>query len=398
MNRRCRKQICQNIDDIHMVEQQKQDECCHGSHEPCDVMQVAVEHHAKGTDVGEVFSMPRVVPMAHRKGLRVGKSYDIGNGWNFLDPQHRKMCRDEIEKQKPQTLVISPPCGPFSQLQRLCKDKGDTQEKQRKLTEARVLLGFAMELCRLQHQAGRIFIFEHPLGADSWKEEDVEQVRQLSGVKSVHVDQCMYGLCDPLNKRRYKKATRLLTNSQHGDMLMRRCDGNHDHQVIEGQVKVGGRWINRSRMAQVYPRKMVEAIVRLARLERNKAEHDVLASEKLEDNKDLENNIRRCHVNLGHPSKERFIHMLKSANASHAAIEAAKKLNCSVCSAKRLQNAHQVAKTKRAEAFNQRLNMDVFDLLIFQQKVLKMLNIYCEGTGYQLCVPLWGGGNCRSHS
>ena len=137
--------------------------------------------------------------------------------------------------------------------------------------------------------------------------------------------------------------------------MLRKCDGKDDHQVIEGQViAIGGKWINRSRLAQVYPRKMVEAIVRLVKLESDKQHYDMLMNEKLEDNKDLETNIRRCHINLGHPRKERFIHMLKSANASHAAIETAKKLSCSVCSAKRMQSAHQVAKTKRAESFNQR--------------------------------------------
>ena len=129
-------------------------------HDQCDVLQVSAEQHGTGVDVGEVFSMPRVVPMAHMKGMSIGKSYDIGNGWNFLYPEHRRhrrLCREEIQKQKPRTLIVSPPCGSFSQLQRLCKDKGNVQEKQRKLTEARVLLGFAMELCENIKKTGFSF-------------------------------------------------------------------------------------------------------------------------------------------------------------------------------------------------------------------------------------------------
>ena len=30
------------------------------------------------------------------------------------------------------------------------------------------------------------------------------------------------------------------------DMLHRRCNGKHEHQCIEGLVRVGGRWANRS--------------------------------------------------------------------------------------------------------------------------------------------------------
>ncbi len=100
-------------------------------------------------------------------------------------------------------------------------------------------------------------------------------------------------------------------------------------------------------------------------------------------------------LGLGHPNKERFIHMLKPAHASEEIVEHAKKFQCSVCSAMRLKSSHAVAKHKRAEVFNQELYMDTFDLPIYQQKVLKMLNIIDEGTGMQICVPLWKGAKAK---
>ena len=100
-------------------------------------------------------------------------------------------------------------------------------------------------------------------------------------------------------------------------------------------------------------------------------------------------------LGLGHPNKERFIHMLKPAHASEEIVEHAKKFQCSVCSATRLKSSHAVAKHKRAEVFNQELYMDTFDLPIYQQKVLKMLNIIDEGTGMQICVPLWKGAKAK---
>ena len=102
----------------------------------------------------------------------------------------------------------------------------------------------------------------------------------------------------------------------------------------------------------------------------------------------LEASVMKCHVNLGHASGERFIHMLKSANASEKAIDIANHLKCSTCSTKRLQEGHPISNNKRATAFNQEINMDVFNLPIYQQKVLKMLNIFDEGTGMQMYLPL----------
>ena len=98
-----------------------------------------------------------------------------------------------------------------------------------------------------------------------------------------------------------------------------RCDGNHEHQVLQGQTKVGGKWYNRTHVAQVYPRDMVYRIVKCAKLAVRGRESDVFAAEQLRrerSDRQLLESVRRCHVNLGHPAKERFLHMLKSANAS----------------------------------------------------------------------------------
>ena len=95
-----------------------------------------------------------------------------------------------------------------------------------------------------------------------------------------------------------------------------------------------------------------------------------------EDRTDLERSVRRCHVNLGHPSKERFLHMLRSARASNRAIDIAKKLKCSMCESHKPCPSHAVSKHKRAEGFNQQLNMDTFEVEIFQEKKLKMLNLW----------------------
>ena len=345
-------------------------------------------------DFQEIFSVPRIAPVATQKGLKCGDSLDLRNGWNFLDSDHRKQCRDLIMKHKPRVLAVTPPCGPFSSLQRISQNKGDPLLKRKKHYEGCVLLQFAMELCELQASLGGIFIFEHPLYADSWKHECVQKVHDLPNVHAVVLDQCCFGLQDPWSQKPFKKPTKLLTNSQKAGFLGQRCKGQHQHQHIEGQTWLGGKWINRSLCAQVYPKKLVEGLVKLISMEVKQTQQEVFAAETLkfeQPNIDLQAAVMRCHVNLGHPSRERFLHMLRSANASEKTIECAKQLKCSTCSAKRLQESHAVSKHKRAEHFNQQLNIDVFDLPIYQNKVLKMLNILDEGTSMQLCLPLWKG-------
>ena len=44
------------------------------------------------------------------------------------------------------------------------------------------------------------------------------------------------------------------------DKLGRTCDKNHDHQVCEGQVRHAGKWVNRTRLAQVYPRQFCQVV------------------------------------------------------------------------------------------------------------------------------------------
>ena len=124
-----------------------------------------------------------------------------------------------------------------------------------------------------------------------------------------------------------------MTNNEYMEQFLgKRCQHDHEHERIEGKIWLGGHWVNRSQCSQVYPKQMVEAMVCAIKKQKNKDGLEVLAVEKLSEiSENMEESIRRCHVNLGHPSKERFLHMLKSAGASEKAIKVAKEFQCSVC-------------------------------------------------------------------
>ena len=71
-----------------------------------------------------------------------------------------------------------------------------------------------MEIARRQHAAGRYFVYEHPLGASSWKLASVARVAAMPGVTTTVVDMCAYGLAskDEKGDGLVKKPTQLLTN------------------------------------------------------------------------------------------------------------------------------------------------------------------------------------------
>ena len=395
LSRKDRKRLSRNVECLEILDVDDKEFEANKKKEKWDVCFVGVDKRDDSVDLTEVFSVPRMTPVADRKGLKSMGSFDIENGWDFLRADHRKQFFQELEEKEPEVAVVSPPCRMFSLLQAINRAKMDPRVFARRLTEAKILFNFAVQVCQWQHDHGRGFILEQPLSASSWKEKTVCKLEQSQGVFGVVVDQCQYGLRDPENGGLYKKPTKFLTNIEEASSLHRKCEGNHEHQRIEGMTKMGGQWICRSRCAQVYPKDLVHVLVNVCDRYKKRREQKVLevhASEFLTDDaKGLEASVRRAHVNLGHPSKERFIHMLKSAGAGEKAIHVAKELKCSTCVSKKLQNNPKVARTKKAEGFNKQVLMDVFDLPIYQQKVLKMLNIVDEGTGLQVCVPLWKG-------
>ena len=147
MSKRVRKGLQRNLEYLHACAQEWNGQSIGPSDEIPDVCHVDVGGCVH--DVSEVFSVPRLCPVAGQKGLKGGRSYDILNGWNFLDAAHRKGCLEEIATLKPRHMHVSSPCGPFSSMQRLSKTKGNWEERQRKRVEGEVLLRFVMQVCKM---------------------------------------------------------------------------------------------------------------------------------------------------------------------------------------------------------------------------------------------------------
>ena len=99
--------------------------------------------------------------------------------------------------------MVSPPCGPFSAWQRLISRHGKPTKQE--MVSAHVLLDFAVQVCKLQHELGNYYVFEHPSAASSWHSASMQRLGGLPGCVDVCLDQCMCGLRDPVSMFSYKK-------------------------------------------------------------------------------------------------------------------------------------------------------------------------------------------------
>ena len=214
-------------------------------------------------DVAEYYSRPRLLPVAHRLGLRGTLSLDIVCGWDFCRKDLRCLSIELLTTLCICFCMLSPPCTVFSDLQRLYNIKRIRADVWKRRWETGMLhLRHSMECARVQVHRKAFFAFEHPGRATSWREAIVKDVENLSGVYLAEFDMCMLGLVSKVAGKPIRKRTKLMTNSWKLANALRcyRCNGQHDHQVIQGSE--GGVW--RSAHAQIYPDAFVQIIAEAA--------------------------------------------------------------------------------------------------------------------------------------
>ena len=142
--------------------------------------------------------------MARQMGLKAGWSLDLttndtdGRAWNFNDPEMRNRAARRVLIDKPLLLIGSPMCIVFSTMNFVNHSKMSPEEVQTRYAYARRHLEFSTRLYKMQIDAGKYFLHEHPHVATSWQEQCIRRIIGQHGVVKVVGDQCMYGLktCD----------------------------------------------------------------------------------------------------------------------------------------------------------------------------------------------------------
>ena len=141
----------------------------------------------------------------------------------------------------------------------------------KRLQEALEHLEFCCAVYRWQVERGKYFLHEHPWGARSWNLKVIQAIKSLPGVQVRCGDQCCFGQSVPA-KGWNNEAGHLLARKRTGwmsncvelaDAVGVRCPNDrlppelrHKHVHLVNQ---------RARPAEVYPPRLVSAILRAVR-------------------------------------------------------------------------------------------------------------------------------------
>jgi hypothetical protein len=186
-------------------------------------------------DVMEIFSMPRVCPVARQRGLRAEVSMDLQNGWNFSSFDARQQAVHEVVRRRPKVIILTPPCDAWMASNASNWRLEDRRPSWATLTGAALLLDFAAWLALHQKQEGRGYVFEHQAPAISWKRESI--ARLLSGNAQNHknrdstFDVCMFSLAAP-STTRMRTTFRSNMHSVYAKFAHVFCDKSHSHAKV----------------------------------------------------------------------------------------------------------------------------------------------------------------------
>ena len=169
----------------------------------------------------------------------------------------------EMLIQQPRHLWFSPTCGPWSGWSNINGSKSidhwDRLHQDRMKHLEQIALG--MVLLRYQVSQGRHFHWEQPRNSLMLRLPYLREAYQC--LRNVEVDLCVAGdLRDPISGKPIRKSLTILSTSLIliNQLQGLRCNGSHDHQIIEGTTKHKGEVMNRSTFTEHYPRKFARRI------------------------------------------------------------------------------------------------------------------------------------------
>ena len=183
--------------------------------------------------------------MCREFDLQPGESLDLMTGWDFDLEEHRRLAMERVKRDKPTMVVGSPPCTFFSTLQELNKHNNRDNPNwiaqfNANLEKAVRHIKFCVQIYKVQMDAGRYWLHEHPWSAKSWQIPEPKELLEDPRVEIAYADQCQFGLTAPIegiNGERgpAKKPTGFAGNSWTVmEELRRKCPGDHIHVRLEG--------------------------------------------------------------------------------------------------------------------------------------------------------------------
>ena len=196
----------------------------------------------------ELYSPPRVVEEARKRGLRAELSIDLTTGYDLSMPEQKEHVKRELAKRKPKLLVTSPPCTKFSPLQNLRKDWETFEEEWHGAVNH---VDFSMECLEEQLHRGGHGLHEHPDTATSWTLPSVQNYLNHDEIILVKSHQCRFGL--RVHQGLNRKSTLFATSCDAIAVnLQRLCECELPHEPLVGGLP---------KAAETYPPKLVQAMI-----------------------------------------------------------------------------------------------------------------------------------------
>ena len=212
-------------------------------------------------DFAEIFCPRRVGPLVEERGGKASISADLSlhfEGCDLMVFDWLHFIAKQVYAKKPKVLLVCPPCTFFSCLMAANWGKMEETKKMKGLKKGVALLNISMHFARMQLDSGRIFLFEHPHKATSFKRPCVKAIMDHGDVERITFDQCLFGNVSKVDKMPVKKRTVFLTN---GKQIKKKflgclCQNLHQHRRCDGCE--GGE--SRSIYAQRYPPELCATI------------------------------------------------------------------------------------------------------------------------------------------
>ena len=185
-----------------------------------------------------------------------------GEEFDLKVPKQARALVAMVREMEPDLVVITPPCGPWCQWQRLRGDvEGLWELRRRHLPFWKV----SREIWDIQEEGNRMVLTEQPVMSEALKLKYMSTRRH---VYRVVVDQCRFGLKDPVSGKWYKKTTALDVNDEEFAYELARVQRCHhlpeQHEQIQGNVYYQGKWQKRSTLAGRWTDKLAEHVLRSA--------------------------------------------------------------------------------------------------------------------------------------
>ena len=145
-------------------------------------------------------------------------------------------------------LFGSPTCTPWGGHARSWDENNRAEQRQ---AQGRTL-DFLCAACAIQLCLGRHFVLENPHGSDIWTESALRHLTAI--IHKTVLDQCQFDT--QMDGKPVKKTTDLFSDCPL-PQLSRRCDGTHEHTVLQGHNEHG----SRTAQAAVYSDRLCTAFL-----------------------------------------------------------------------------------------------------------------------------------------